>query len=53
MIPPRSSPDLLETLDLTETDPDHFVAGHVARHETHLFGGQVLAQAMIAAGPHR
>jgi acyl-CoA thioesterase-2 len=42
--------ELLETLDLAEIDLDHFVATHVARNETHLFGGQVLAQAMMAAG---
>ncbi len=41
---------LLRALDVVSTGPGLFEAGHPDPDSAHLFGGQVLAQAMMAAG---
>jgi acyl-CoA thioesterase-2 len=41
--------DLLRAFELDELGPDHFRADCVAMNLPHLFGGQVLAQSLIAA----
>ena len=41
--------ELLKVLDVTQVDDDTFTGGHPSRNPVRTFGGQMMAQAFVAA----